>query len=92
MMRLKSKTPKLFKKNGNDSFNFENTNWINVLDYLDEVLKGNSQKKVIFLINSEIDLESLAMLNTIESKYPSRIQIRSLDEEYKNTYFSWNKK
>ncbi len=82
---------KLFKKNGNDSFNFENTNWINVLDYLDEVLKGNSQKKVIFLINSEIDLESLAMLNTIESKYPSRIQIRSLDEEYKNTYFSWNK-
>ena len=31
------------------------------------------------------------MLNTIESKYPSRIQIRSLDEEYKNTYFSWNK-
>ena len=82
---------KLFKKNGNDSFNFENTNWINVLDYLDEVLKGNSQKKVIFLINSEIDLESLAMLNTIESKYPSRIQIRSIDEEYKNTYFSWNK-
>ena len=31
------------------------------------------------------------MLNTIESKFPPRIQIRSLDEEYKNTYFSWNK-
>ena len=81
---------KLFKNVGDNSSNFKNTNWIDVLNYLDELLKGNSQEKVTFLINSEIDLESLTILNTIESKYSPRIQVRAFDENYKNSYFSWN--
>ena len=54
-------------------------------------MKGDSQEKITFLINSEIDLESTIILNTIESKYSPKVQIRAFDENYKNSYFSWNK-
>jgi NADH-quinone oxidoreductase chain G len=82
---------KLFQSIDGNSSKFKGTDWVSVLTNLDELLKGKSKNKVTFLINSEIDLESLSILNTIENKYSPRVQVRSLDENYKNSYFSWGK-
>jgi len=82
---------KLFHKADENLSKFQNTNWIDVLNQLDGLLKEDSRQKVTFLINSEIDLESLSLLNAIENKYSSKIQVRTIDEKYKNSYFSWGK-
>jgi NADH-quinone oxidoreductase chain G len=82
---------KLFHKADENLSKFQNTNWVDVLSQLDGLLKEDSRQKVTFLINSEIDLESLSLLNAIESKYSSKIQVRTIDEKYKNNYFSWGK-
>jgi NADH dehydrogenase/NADH:ubiquinone oxidoreductase subunit G len=82
---------KLFHKADENLSKFQNTNWVDVLSQLDGLLKEDSRQKVTFLINSEIDLESLSLLNAIENKYSSKIQVRTIDEKYKNNYFSWGK-
>jgi len=82
---------KVFQGVNENPSKFKDTDWAAVLNYLDDHLKKDSKKKVSFLINSEIDLESLSILNAVEKKYSPNVQVRSIDENYKNSYFSWGK-
>ena len=81
---------KLFKTDGSKTPSFRSTDWVAVLAELDFLLKESLNKKITFLINSEIDLDSLFILNAIENKYSPNVQIRSVDENYKNSYLSWS--
>jgi len=81
---------KLFKTDGSKTPSFKNTDWVAVLAELDFLLKESLNRKITFLINSEIDLDSLFILNAIENKYSPNVQVRSVDENYKNSYLSWS--
>jgi len=81
---------KLFKTDGSKTPSFKNTDWVTVLAELDFLLKESLNRKITFLINSEIDLDSLFILNALENKYSPNVQVRSVDENYKNSYLSWS--
>ena len=63
------KTPKRLQKlfESSDSKNFKNSSWISIFGKLDSLLKKES--KVTFVVNSELDFESLQLLSLIENKY-----------------------
>ena len=71
-----------------DSKNFKNSSWISIFEKLDSLLKKES--KVTFVVNSELDFESLQLLSLIENKYSPNVSIRSVDEKTSNFFISWN--
>ena len=77
---------KLFESS--DSKNFKNSSWISIFEKLDSLLKKES--KVTFVVNSELDFESLQLLSLIENKYFPNVSIRSVDEKTSNSFISWN--
>jgi NADH-quinone oxidoreductase chain G len=77
---------KLFESS--DSKNFKNSSWISIFEKLDSLLKKES--KVTFVVNSELDFESLQLLSLIENKYSPNVSIRSVDEKTSNSFTSWN--
>jgi len=77
---------KLFEKS--EYKNFKNSSWVSIFEKLDTLLKKNS--KVTFIVNSELDFESLQLLSLIENKYYPNVSIRSIDEKVSNSFVSWN--
>ncbi len=77
---------KLFEKS--EYKNFKNSSWVSIFEKLDTLLKENS--KVTFIVNSELDFESLQLLSLIENKYYPNVSIRSIDEKVSNSFVSWN--
>jgi NADH-quinone oxidoreductase chain G len=77
---------KLFESS--DSKNFKNSSWSSIFEKLDSLLKKES--KVTFVVNSELDFESLQLLSLIENKYSPNVSIRSVDEKTSNSFTSWN--
>lgn len=77
---------KLFESS--DSKKFKNSSWISIFEKLDSLLKKES--KVTFVVNSELDFESLQLLSLIENKYSPNVSIRSVDEKTSNSFTSWN--
>lgn len=77
---------KLFESS--ESKNFKNSSWISIFEKLDSLLKKES--KVTFVVNSELDFESLQLLSLIENKYSPNVSIRSVDEKTSNSFTSWN--
>jgi len=77
---------KLFESS--NSKNFKNSSWISIFEKLDSLLKKES--KVTFVVNSELDFESLQFLSLIENKYSPNVSIRSVDEKTSNSFTSWN--
>jgi NADH-quinone oxidoreductase chain G len=77
---------KLFEKSEYKAF--KNSSWISLFEKLDNLLKENS--KVTFIVNSELDFESLQLLSLIENKYYPNVSIRSIDEKVSNSFVSWN--
>ncbi len=70
---------------------FKSTNWTSIFEKLDALLNENSNTKVTFIVNSDLDFESLQILNLIESKYSPNVSIKSIGEETKNSFTSWNR-
>ena len=70
---------------------FKSTNWTSIFEKLDALLNKNSNTKVTFIVNSDLDFESLQILNLIESKYSPNVSIKSMGEETKNSFTSWNR-
>jgi NADH-quinone oxidoreductase chain G len=70
---------------------FKSTNWTSIFEKLDTLLNENSNTKVTFIVNSDLDFESLQILNLIESKYSPNVSIKSMGEETKNSFTSWNR-
>ena len=70
---------------------FKSTNWTSIFEKLDTLLNENSNTKVTFIVNSDLDFESLQILNLIESKYSPNVSIKSVGEETKNSFTSWNR-
>jgi NADH-quinone oxidoreductase chain G len=70
---------------------FKSTNWTSIFEKLDALLNKNSNTKVTFIVNSDLDFESLQILNLIESKYSPNVSIKSIGEETKNSFTSWNR-
>jgi len=69
---------------------FKSTNWTSIFEKLDTLLNENSNTKVTFIVNSDLDFESLQILNLIESKYSPNVSIKSMGEKTKNSFTSWN--
>jgi NADH-quinone oxidoreductase chain G len=77
---------KLFSKNG--SLKLETQTWKEIFIKIENILSDN--KKVIFLVNEELDLESLAFLKQL-SYEKNGIQIRSIlkKESSSNVYINY---
>lgn len=74
---------KLFKKNKNSN-SFKKMDWQSILNELDLLLLKNSKKKVTFLIDEELDLESLDLLKKIQNHFSNNIDIRLVESSVKS--------
>lgn len=80
---------KLFKKT---SSKFEASNWPEILLQLDLLLLNNKTRKVTFLINEELDLESLNILNFIKNTFSNTIEVKLIEKSTgnsSNSFLSW---
>jgi len=70
---------------------YEPINWSLALEKLDILLNEDKQYLVSFIVNEELDLESLSFLNIIKNKYSTQIKIKLLKPySNKNLYISGN--
>ena len=79
---------KLFERS--DDKKFAVSSWAAVFEKLDILLKEKPNSKVTFIVNGELDFESLQLLGLIESKFYPNISIRSIEENASNSHVSWN--
>jgi len=82
---------KLFIKNIITS-KFLETNWEETLANIE--LELSNFKSILFLVNAELDLNSLMLLNLLSNKYKNKIKIKSIDSQtnsISNLYISWIK-
>ena len=79
---------KLFERS--DDKKFAVSSWAAVFEKLDMLLKEKSDSKVTFIVNGELDFESLQLLGLIESKFYPNISIRSIEGNASNSHVSWN--
>ena len=66
--------------------------WSVLLEKLDSLFENTSKKKVTFLINEELDLNSMQMLKLISNKYSNSVTIQSVSRVStfnSNTYVNW---
>ena len=80
---------KLFEVKPSRSKKFKNIDWITIFEKLDSFVKKDSGSKIIFLINGELDLESLQILSLIESKYSPNVSVKCIDEKNSNLFINW---
>jgi len=81
---------KLFEKASNSSYS--SINWNIFLNRIDSLLSEKDARRVTFLINEELDLNSFSILKDIVNKYPNLVKIKSIDRSsssYKNHFTSW---
>jgi len=81
---------KLFKKNEN--FNsFKLSSWNLILNELDKLLINTPNNKITFLINEELDFESLNLLKKIQNHFNNNVDIRLIESTYnnKNSFLSF---
>ena len=78
---------KLFESSKDNRF--KESSWVSIFEKLDMLLKEKPDSKITFVVNSELDFESLQLLNLIESKFYPNVCIRSVDVNSSNSYISW---
>lgn len=66
----------------------------NSLKVLQTLITPNKKEKQIFLVNNEIDLNSLRLLKKLESAHNNKIQVynTSVYSKYSNFYYNYNNK
>lgn len=86
------KTQRLHKLFEKTLTTFEKSNWPHILEKLTTLLVNNQGTSVLFLINEELDLESLTILNFLQNTYPNTIKVKVVaksTETSHNSYVSW---
>jgi len=81
---------KLFEKASNSSYS--SINWNIFLNRIDSLLSEKDARRVTFLVNEELDLNSFSILKDIVNKYPNLVKIKSIDRSsssHKNNFTSW---
>ena len=82
---------KIFEKSEKNSY--DTINWNIFLNKIDSLLVKKASKKVLFLVNEELDLESLNALKLISNSYPNLVKVKSVSRDshsYKNGFVSWS--
>ena len=82
---------KLFLKQSQET-HFESSNWPHILKELDLILSSNSNNKITFLINEELDFKSLNFLKKIENHFSNNINIRLVERStstINNFFIGW---
>jgi len=80
---------RIFEKTTDMKFN--SLNWHQLLTKVDEVLSNKSTKKIVILVNEELDFNSLNILKFISNKYAPKIEIQSFggsSSTFKNYFVS----
>jgi len=79
---------KLFQKEQHSN-TFKSSNWPQILKELDQLLINNLNKKVTFLINEELDFESMTLLKKIQNHFTNNIDIKLVETSvnFGNNYF-----
>ena len=83
---------KIFVKSQTASKLFELSNWPALLKKLDFLLFSKCNQKVLFLIDEELDLESLTLLKTLQNSFPNNINIKLHQKSLltsNNAFLSW---
>jgi len=69
---------KLFQKERNSN-KFKSSNWPEILNELDALLIKDSNTNVTFLINEELDFESMILLKKIQNHFNNNIDIKLIE-------------
>jgi len=83
---------KIFIQSANVLNFFETSNWPAILKQLDFLLFSKLNQKILFLIDEELDLESLTLLKTLQNSFPNNINIKLHQKPVltsNNTFLSW---
>jgi NADH-quinone oxidoreductase chain G len=84
---------KLFlQQNQENSFNFKLSNWPEILKELDLLLFETPNKKITFLINEELDFDSLTTLKKIQNHFYNNINIKLIEKSTNNkdnAFLNW---
>jgi len=81
---------KIFQKTVNSSY--ISVNWQHFLEKFDSLVNKETNKKFVFLVNEELDLNSFNTLRLIENRNSGLVTIKSVSRSsfaYKNTFTSW---
>jgi len=80
---------RIFEFSSNKNVNFEEKDWSSLLDSI-EFLINDSTEKITFIVDKNIDLESLFLLKKLENSFSGKIRIRTLNsaESYENSNIS----
>jgi NADH-quinone oxidoreductase chain G len=81
---------KLFKQSAESAF-FETSNWPTILKELDNLLFVKKTPKILFLINEELDVESLTLLGYLQNTF-SNITIKltqASNVSVQNSFVNW---
>ena len=81
---------KLFHQTSNSKF-FETSNWPSILQELDQLLFAQKTKKILFLINDDLDVESLTLLTYLQRTF-SNITVKLTQNSKlnsQNSFLSW---
>jgi NADH dehydrogenase (ubiquinone) Fe-S protein 1 len=81
---------KIFQKTVNSSY--ISINWQHFLEKFDSLVNKETNKKFVFLVNEELDLNSFNTLRLIENRNSGLVTIKSVSRSsfaYKNTFTSW---
>ena len=83
---------KIFVQSQLDTKFFETSNWPAILKRLDVLLFSKSTQKILFLIDEELDFESLTLLKTLQNSFPNNIHIKLHQKSVatsNNAFLSW---
>jgi len=69
---------KLFVKSTDSKYS--SINWSDFFVKIDLLLSSNQPKKVTFLVNEELDVQSICILKAIENKYPNLVSFKSVSK------------
>jgi len=81
---------KLFKQSAESAF-FETSNWPTILKELDNLLFVKKTPKILFLINEELDVESLTLLGYLQNTF-SNITVKLTQASkvsVQNSFLNW---
>ena len=71
---------------------FEKSNWPVILEKLNNLLVQTPSTPILFLINEELDFESITILNFLQNTYPNSIKVKVMDKSSgitQNGAISW---
>jgi NADH-quinone oxidoreductase chain G len=80
---------KLFGKT--DDSKYHSLDWSVFFEKIDILLSSDNKRKITFLVNEELDVQSLCILKSISNKHPSFVSLKSVSrvDKNKNYFVNW---